>query len=101
MKLNEIATSLLALQTRKMMEELREAEKLYNYYYQVARLSSYAAADCLNSTFKKLAATTSEPNTEFMCKCYKEAITDLLCGTDVSDVIHKFDMRLFAEINRW
>ena len=84
-----------------LVKQLQEYEVLHGYYYQLAKLSSYAAADSLVITFKKLAEMTSEPYTEFMCKCYKEAITDLLCGTDVSDVIYKFDVRLFAEINRW
>jgi hypothetical protein len=80
----------------ELREEFRKCTELYMLLNTVADLSDSNVAKELDSTIKKIAFASAEPNFDVRKEYLKEAITDLASGRDTADVLCKFDNILYV-----
>lgn len=84
----------------ELREEFRKCTELYMLLNTVADLSDGNVAKELDSTIKKIAFASAEPNFNVRKEYLKEAITDLMSGMDKVDVLLKYEDILYR-IKGW
>ena len=83
-----------------LYEEFQKYNEIYMLLNTVAYLSDSNVAKELDSTIKKIAYASAEPNFDVRKGYLKEAITDLASGIDEIDVLLKYEDILYR-IKGW
>ena len=82
------------------IERLNEISKVCELQNQVVALSNSHIANALMDTIKHIAYAKAESNYETYCMCLKEAIKELMSGTDAVEMLWRYDNILYYLMNK-